>query len=91
MMNSVGEWFTRRMVTRMGFASGTHDAELACKIRGNLTNEEAFATGPQIAHAARAAYRSFPCSAIWTSTKASFMASSSGGCHLDVLAPGAFD
>jgi len=48
MMNSVGKEFTRRMFTRMGFASGTRDAELARKIRGNLTIEEAFATGPQM-------------------------------------------
>ncbi len=48
MMNSVGKEFTRRMFTRMGFASGKRDAELARKIRGNLTIHEAFATGPQV-------------------------------------------
>jgi DNA-binding NtrC family response regulator len=48
MMNTVGEEYTRRMFTRMGFASGKRDAELARKIRGSLTIEEAFATGPQM-------------------------------------------
>ncbi|MFC7518919.1 sigma 54-interacting transcriptional regulator [Herbaspirillum sp. GCM10030257] len=48
MMNSVGQEFTRRMFTRMGFASGKRDAELARKIRGNLSIYEQFATGPQM-------------------------------------------
>jgi DNA-binding NtrC family response regulator len=48
MINSVGREFTRRVFTRMGFASGKRDAELARKIRGNLSIEEAFATGPQM-------------------------------------------
>jgi DNA-binding NtrC family response regulator len=48
MMNSVGEAFTRRMFTRMGFASGKRDAELARKIRGGLSADDAFAAGPQM-------------------------------------------
>ncbi|MFC7518526.1 XylR N-terminal domain-containing protein [Herbaspirillum sp. GCM10030257] len=46
MMISVGQEFKRRMSTRMGFASGKRDAELAREIRGNLSLHEAFATGP---------------------------------------------
>ncbi|WP_020656185.1 sigma-54-dependent Fis family transcriptional regulator [Massilia niastensis] len=48
MMNSVGQAATRRMFTRMGFASGMRDAELARKIRGGQNVEDAFATGPQM-------------------------------------------
>ena len=48
MINSVGREFTRRVFTRTGFASGKRDAELARKIRGDLSIEDAFATGPQM-------------------------------------------
>jgi DNA-binding NtrC family response regulator len=48
MMNSVGQAATRRMFTRMGFASGKRDAELARKIRGGQNFEDAFAAGPQM-------------------------------------------
>jgi transcriptional regulator with PAS, ATPase and Fis domain len=38
----------RRIITRMGFASGTRDAELAQKIRGEHNLVDAFMVGPQL-------------------------------------------
>jgi DNA-binding NtrC family response regulator len=48
LINSVGLEQARRILTRMGFASGTRDAELAKKIRSNRPATEAFLVGPQL-------------------------------------------
>ena len=45
---SVGCEQARRILTRMGFASGLRDAELARKIRGQENLFNAFAVGPQL-------------------------------------------
>ncbi len=45
---SVGLEHARRVLTRMGFASGKHDAELARKIRGGGNIIDAFLVGPQL-------------------------------------------
>jgi DNA-binding NtrC family response regulator len=48
LINSVGLEQARRILTRMGFASGARDAELAKKIRGNQSPTDAFFVGPQL-------------------------------------------
>ena len=48
LINSVGLEHARRVITRMGFASGTRDAELAKKIRGHQSPIDAFMVGPQL-------------------------------------------
>ncbi|RTL49427.1 MAG: sigma-54-dependent Fis family transcriptional regulator [Rhodocyclaceae bacterium] len=48
LINSVGLEHARRIITRMGFASGTRDAELAKKIRGQQNPIDAFMVGPQL-------------------------------------------
>jgi DNA-binding NtrC family response regulator len=48
LINSVGLEQARRILTRMGFASGTRDAELAKKIRAGKPVMEAFLVGPQL-------------------------------------------
>jgi len=48
LVNSVGKEHTRRIFTRMGYASGTRDAELAKKIRGSQNLMDAFVVGPQL-------------------------------------------
>jgi DNA-binding NtrC family response regulator len=48
LIGSVGREHTRRIFTRMGYASGVRDAELAKRIRGNHDPKEAFFTGPQL-------------------------------------------
>ena len=48
LIGSVGKEHTRRIFTRMGYASGLRDAELAKRIRGDRNLQEAFFTGPQL-------------------------------------------
>ncbi|GAB2182459.1 sigma-54-dependent Fis family transcriptional regulator [Denitratisoma sp. agr-D3] len=48
LINSVGIEHARRILTRMGFASGTRDAELARKILGQRNPIDAFMVGPQL-------------------------------------------
>ena len=48
LIDSVGLEHARRVITRMGFASGTRDAELAKKIRGHQDPIDAFMVGPQL-------------------------------------------
>ena len=48
LINSVGIEHARRILTRMGFASGTRDAELARKIIGQRNPIDAFMVGPQL-------------------------------------------
>jgi DNA-binding NtrC family response regulator len=48
LINSVGPEHARRVLTRMGFASGTRDAELARRIRGGPDTMAAFFVGPQL-------------------------------------------
>ena len=48
LINSVGLEQARRILTRMGYASGCRDAELARKIRPNRPVTEAFFVGPQL-------------------------------------------
>ncbi len=45
---SVGPEHTRRLLTRMGYASGLRDAAFAKKTRSGLTLEEQFLVGPQL-------------------------------------------
>lgn len=45
---SVGQQQARRILTRMGFASGMRDAELARKTRGTSEPADAFVVGPQL-------------------------------------------
>jgi len=47
-INSVGPEHARRMLTRIGYDSGTRDAELARKIRGRENVIDAFVVGPQL-------------------------------------------
>ena len=47
-INSVGLEQARRILTRIGYQSGTRDAELACKIRGRENLTDAFVGGPQL-------------------------------------------
>jgi len=48
LINSVGQEHVRRIFTRMGYASGTRDAELSKKIRGGHNLMDAFVVGPQL-------------------------------------------
>src|SRR3954471_15986411 len=48
LLNSVGLEHTRRVLTRMGYASGVRDAELAKKLRGDQNIIDAFVVGPQL-------------------------------------------
>ncbi|MBL8470494.1 MAG: sigma 54-interacting transcriptional regulator [Rhodocyclaceae bacterium] len=48
LIGSVGKEHTRRIFTRMGYASGVRDAELAKRIRGDRNVHDAFFTGPQL-------------------------------------------
>jgi len=48
LITSVGTEHTRRLLTRMGYASGTHDAGFARKTRGDRSLEEMFLVGPQL-------------------------------------------
>ena len=48
LIQSVGKEHTRRILTRMGYASGVRDAELAKRIRGHQSMLDAFLTGPQL-------------------------------------------
>ncbi len=45
---SVGKEHTRRILTRMGYAAGVRDAELAKRIRGHQSMQDAFFSGPQL-------------------------------------------
>ncbi len=44
----VGKEQARRLLTRMGYACGLHDAGVAAKTRGNRTLEDMFLVGPQL-------------------------------------------
>lgn len=48
LITSVGTDHTRRLLTRMGYAGGLHDAGFASKTRGNRSLEEMFLVGPQL-------------------------------------------
>lgn len=48
LITSVGTEHTRRLLTRMGYASGLHDAEFANKTRGDRSLEDMFMVGPQL-------------------------------------------
>ncbi|MBA4256806.1 MAG: sigma-54-dependent Fis family transcriptional regulator [Polaromonas sp.] len=48
LVSSVGADHARRLLTRMGYASGMCDAEFAKKLRPTQTPEEAFLVGPQL-------------------------------------------
>jgi DNA-binding NtrC family response regulator len=48
LVNSVGLEHARRFFTRMGYASGVHDAEFARKTRPDATLDQAFMVGPQL-------------------------------------------
>ncbi len=48
LMSSVGHEQARRIMTRMGYASGVRDADLAKKIRGHQNPIDAFVVGPQL-------------------------------------------
>ena len=48
LIGSVGKEHTRRVLTRMGYAAGVRDAELAKRIRGSQSLTDAFFTGPQL-------------------------------------------
>ncbi|ATE59314.1 sigma-54-dependent Fis family transcriptional regulator [Thauera sinica] len=48
LIESVGTEQARRILTRMGFASGMRDAELARKVRGAGDLVDAFVVGPQL-------------------------------------------
>ena len=48
LIDSVGQEHARRILTRMGYASGARDAELAKKIRGTQNVIDAFVVGPQL-------------------------------------------
>jgi len=48
LIESVGMEQARRILTRMGFASGLRDAELARKVRGEGDLVDAFVVGPQL-------------------------------------------
>ncbi|HEY9094550.1 MAG TPA: sigma 54-interacting transcriptional regulator [Hydrogenophaga sp.] len=48
LITSVGAVHTRRLLTRMGYASGLHDAGFANKTRGDRSPEEMFLAGPQL-------------------------------------------
>jgi len=48
LLASLGEFRAKGLMWRMGYASGVADAHLARKIRPHMTDEEAFAVGPQL-------------------------------------------
>ena len=48
LIDSVGIDQARRILTRMGYASGTRDAELAKKVRFGRSEQDAFVAGPQL-------------------------------------------
>lgn len=48
LITSVGKEQARRLLTRMGYASGRHDAGFAAKTRGSRTLEDMFLVGPQL-------------------------------------------
>jgi DNA-binding NtrC family response regulator len=48
LITSVGREQARRILTRMGYAAGARDAELARKIRGERAVFDAFVVGPQL-------------------------------------------
>lgn len=48
LIGSVGAEQARRILTRMGFASGLRDAELAKKVRAGCSEIDAFVVGPQL-------------------------------------------
>ncbi len=48
LVDSVGLPHARRVLTRMGYASGVRDAELAKRIRGDKSVTDAFFVGPQL-------------------------------------------
>ncbi len=48
LVESVGAEQARRILTRMGFASGRRDADLAKKVRAGCSEQDAFAVGPQL-------------------------------------------
>lgn len=48
LVESIGTEQARRILTRMGFASGMRDAELARKIRSGASLRDAFVVGPQL-------------------------------------------
>ncbi len=48
LVGSVGKEHARRLLTRMGYAAGVCDAELAKRIRGNQSMQDAFFSCPQL-------------------------------------------
>lgn len=48
LVSSLGAEHARRILTRMGYANGMCDAELAKKLRPNQSLEDAFLVGPQL-------------------------------------------
>jgi len=48
LITSVGKEQARRILTRMGYAAGASDAEVARKIRGDSSVFDAFSVGPQL-------------------------------------------
>src|SRR6218665_3770053 len=48
LITSVGTDHARRLLTRMGYASGLHDAGFANKTRGDCSLEDMFLVGPQL-------------------------------------------
>jgi DNA-binding NtrC family response regulator len=48
LITSVGKEHARRLLTRMGYACGLHDAGLARKTRGEQSLEDMFMVGPQL-------------------------------------------
>ena len=48
LITSVGKEHARRLLTRMGYACGLHDAGFAAKTRGKKTLEDMFLVGPQL-------------------------------------------
>ena len=48
LISSVGREHARRLLTRMGYASGTHDAGFASQLRGDRSLAEMFMVGPQL-------------------------------------------
>ena len=48
LIKSVGTEHTRRLLTRMGYASGVHDAGFASQTRGDRSPEDMFLVGPQL-------------------------------------------
>lgn len=47
-IDQFGKKAARKVLTRMGYASGTSDAELAAKVRSNQAAYDAFSVGPQM-------------------------------------------